>query len=280
MSGVRVNSIQRSSARSRAGSAFSARSHSSRRAEFCRIASRSQRRCTFSSSAGSAGKDESARRNKSIVRPAASSAASARLAERSGPQSCRTGSTRRSSKALFQIFPRRSSSALWEVVISAVSRTGSTTLTSRGSSCATPVRKNRIRSSICNRLATSGPFSIVSIIRQWRSGPRGASASQCASEKVASARPNEGHGFPPEPAAAAHCAAKAPSSSIPAQRSTTWRSKPERRNIPQRVSSAGEVSQSLGISPRSRARSAPNSAIRARWFARAKSFSSLAMFIR
>ena len=107
-------------------------------------------------------------------------------------------------KAACQAPARRSSSGSCEAGISAASRTGSIRLASRSSRCPIPVRKNKIRSSICSRLAMSGPVPIVSIRRQCRSGPPFASASQCASGNAASARPNEGQGFPPAPGAAAH----------------------------------------------------------------------------
>ena len=67
--------------------------------------------------------------------------------------------------------------------ISAVSSTGSSRLTSRSSSCWTPVRKKRIRSSICRRLATSGPLPFILTSRQRRSGAPLPSASQCGIRK-------------------------------------------------------------------------------------------------
>src|SRR5262249_62002390 len=82
------------------------------------------------------------------------------------------------------------------------------------------------------------PSPQISINRQRRNGALFPSASQCASGKAASASPNDGHGFPTEPDAAPQELAKSPSSSIPAQTRTIFRSKVVRPKRAQSVSRA------------------------------------------
>ena len=224
-SGVRVSSIQRSIASACDVSAASNRSQSSKSAALRRIASRSQMRCRFSNSLRLTGRSAAGSRKISIVRRAARAFARLRFAPASGPQSCNAGSGGPLVNAGFHALSSRSRTTRCDSAISGVPCKGSTRLASRASSCHTPVRKKRIRSSIRNRLWASGPSPQISIIRQRRNGALFASASQCASGNAASARPNDGHGFPPEPGAAAQELAKSPSSSIPAQSRTIRRSK-------------------------------------------------------
>src|SRR5439155_23996444 len=75
------------------------------------------------------------------------------------------------------------------------------------------------------------------------------SASQCGSGNAASARPNDGQGFPPEPGAAAQRAANCPSSSTPAQSSKMRRSNSDNPNIAQSTSSADGDSIAARASP-------------------------------
>ena len=230
-SATRVAVRSASAAARRPTSGASASSTSMSSALDDNTASRSHSRARLSRSLGALGRSDAARACSERPSALALAAATACLATVSGPHRCTTGQPlmprgRRHNavtRATACACEGASSSSSW-------GSRGSTSPSSRASSDDTPHRCASTRSAGRSRPCNVESAPSISIRRNWRSVPVGASALQCASGRRESASAKVAHGRRGSAAATAQVSPSPGTSSVPTARSSNERSNGDNPN--------------------------------------------------